>query len=121
METVVRTSARTEFFAKEYAEVFEGDASWNSIKIPTGNIYEWTDDSTYIKQPPYFENMVDPATSVKDLTGLRVLAVLADSVTTDHISPAGSIPSGQPGRQIPDRPGSEAGRLQQLRSTPRQP
>ena len=96
VETVVRASARTEFFAKEYAEVFEGDASWNSIKIPTGNIYEWTDDSTYIKQPPYFENMVDPATSVKDLTGLRVLAVLADSVTTDHISPAGSIPVDSP-------------------------
>jgi aconitate hydratase len=96
VETVVRASARTEFFAKEYAEVFEGDASWNSIKIPTGNIYEWTDDSTYIKQPPYFENMVDPSTSVKNLTGLRVLAVLADSVTTDHISPAGSIPVDSP-------------------------
>ena len=96
VETAVRTSARTEFFAKEYAEVFAGDASWNSIKIPTGNIYEWTDDSTYIKQPPYFDDMVDPATSVKDLKGLRVLAVLADSVTTDHISPAGSIPVDSP-------------------------
>jgi aconitate hydratase len=96
VETAVRTSARTEFFAKEYAEVFAGDASWNSIKIPTGDIYEWTDDSTYIKQPPYFDDMVDPATSVKDLKGLRVLAVLADSVTTDHISPAGSIPVDSP-------------------------
>ncbi len=96
VETAVRTSARTEFFAREYAEVFAGDASWNSIKIPTGDIYEWTDDSTYIKQPPYFDDMVDPATSVKDLKGLRVLAVLADSVTTDHISPAGSIPVDSP-------------------------
>ncbi|MGA7411705.1 MAG: aconitate hydratase AcnA [Bryobacteraceae bacterium] len=96
VETAVRTSARTEFFAKEYAEVFAGDASWNSIKIPTGDIYEWTGDSTYIKQPPYFDDMVDPATSVKDLKGLRVLAVLADSVTTDHISPAGSIPVDSP-------------------------
>jgi aconitate hydratase len=96
VETAVRTSARTEFFAKEYAEVFAGDASWNSIKIPTGDIYEWTDDSTYIKQPPYFDDMVDPATSVRDLNGLRVLAVLADSVTTDHISPAGSIPVDSP-------------------------
>jgi aconitate hydratase len=96
VETVVRASARTEFFAKEYSAVFAGDATWNSIKIPTGNIYEWTDDSTYIKRPPYFDDMVDPATSVKDLTGLRVLAVLADSVTTDHISPAGSIPVDSP-------------------------
>ncbi len=96
VETVVRTSARTEFFAKEYAEVFAGDAAWNSIKIPTGDIYEWTDHSTYIKQPPYFDDMVDPATSVKDLKGLRVLAILADSVTTDHISPAGSIPVDSP-------------------------
>jgi aconitate hydratase len=96
VETAVRTSARTEFFAKEYAEVFAGDASWNSIKIPIGDIYEWTNDSTYIKQPPYFDDMVDPATSVKDLKGLHVLAVLADSVTTDHISPAGSIPVDSP-------------------------
>ncbi len=96
VEAVVKQSARTEFFAKEYAEVFAGDFTWNSIKIPTGDIYEWTDQSTYIKRPPYFDEMVDPATSVKDLVGLRVLAVLADSVTTDHISPAGSIPVDSP-------------------------
>lgn len=91
VEEVVRKSARTEFFAKEYAGVFEGDSTWNSIQMPTGNLYQWTDDSTYIKQPPYFEEMVDPATSVNDFEGLRVLAVLGDSVTTDHISPAGNI------------------------------
>ncbi len=96
VEAVVKHSARTEFFAKEYAQVFEGDFTWNSIKIPTGDIYEWTDDSTYIKRPPYFDDMVDLATWVKDLAGLRVLAVLADSVTTDHISPAGSIPVESP-------------------------
>ncbi|HEX4809141.1 MAG TPA: aconitate hydratase AcnA [Bryobacteraceae bacterium] len=96
VEEVVSKSARTEFFAKEYAEVFAGDASWNSIKIPTGSIYEWTNDSTYIKQPPYFERLVDPLTSVRDFTGLRALAVLGDSVTTDHISPAGSIPVNSP-------------------------
>ncbi|MGC2658959.1 MAG: aconitate hydratase AcnA, partial [Bryobacteraceae bacterium] len=96
IEEVVTKSARTEFFAKEYAEVFAGDQSWNSIKIPTGSIYEWTDDSTYIKQPPYFEELADPLTSVHDFTGLRALAVLGDSVTTDHISPAGSIPVNSP-------------------------
>ncbi|HEX4229089.1 MAG TPA: aconitate hydratase AcnA [Bryobacteraceae bacterium] len=96
VEEVVSKSARTEFFAKEYAEVFAGDESWNSIKIPTGSIYEWTNDSTYIKQPPYFESLADPATSVQDLLGLRALAVLGDSVTTDHISPAGSIAVNSP-------------------------
>ena len=89
-------SARTEFFAKEYAEVFAGDQNWSSLKVPTGNIYEWTNDSTYIKKPPYFDQMVDPQTYVQDLHGLRALAVLADSVTTDHISPAGSIPVDSP-------------------------
>jgi aconitate hydratase len=96
VEAAVLTSARTEFFAKEYAEVFTGDANWNSLKVPTGNIYEWTADSTYIKRPPYFDDMVDPLTFVKDLPGLRALAVLGDSVTTDHISPAGSIPVDSP-------------------------
>ena len=76
--------------------MFAGDQAWNSIKVPTGSIYEWTNDSTYIKRPPYFEAMVDPLTSVHDLTGLRTLAVLGDSVTTDHISPAGSIPVDSP-------------------------
>ncbi len=96
VESVVKTSARTEFFRKEYAEVFEGDASWNSLKVPSGSIYEWTDDSTYIKEPPYFDTIPDPATFVTDLSGLRALAVLGDSVTTDHISPAGSIPVDSP-------------------------
>jgi aconitate hydratase A / 2-methylisocitrate dehydratase len=96
VEAVVKASARTEFFHKEYAEVFTGDTNWSSIKIPTGSIYEWSDDSTYIKQPPYFEHLVDPLTFVKDLKALRVLAVLGDSVTTDHISPAGSIAKDSP-------------------------
>ncbi|HTU46052.1 MAG TPA: aconitate hydratase AcnA [Bryobacteraceae bacterium] len=91
VEAVVKHSARTEFFRKEYSEVFGGDKNWNSLKIPTGSIYEWSTDSTYIKQAPYFETLVDPSTFVQDMTGLRVLAVLGDSVTTDHISPAGSI------------------------------
>jgi aconitate hydratase len=91
VEGVVRHSARTEFFQKEYAEVFTGDANWNTLKVPGGNIYDWSPGSTYIKEPPYFEQMVDPQSYAKDLTGLSALAVLGDSVTTDHISPAGSI------------------------------
>jgi aconitate hydratase len=91
VESVVTHSARTEFFQKQYSQVFAGDTNWNSIKTPEGSIYEWSSDSTYIKRPPYFDELVDPLTSIPDLTGLRVLAVLGDSITTDHISPAGSI------------------------------
>jgi len=93
---VVKRSVRSEMFQKQYAEVFQGDERWNSVKIPAGDLYEWSDRSTYIRKPPYFDKMVDPKTSVRDLTGLRVLAMLADSVTTDHISPAGSIPVDSP-------------------------
>src|SRR5580700_10950640 len=96
VEDIVRKSARAEFFAKEYAEVFTGDATWSAIKIPTGKIYEWADKSTYIRRPPYFDNMADPSSSVTNLAGLRVLAILGDSVTTDHISPAGNIAADSP-------------------------
>jgi aconitate hydratase len=96
VESAVRASARTEFFRKEYSEVFAGDEKWNSLKVPGGDLFEWTADSTYIKRPPYFDNLVDPLTFVQDFAGLRALAVLGDSVTTDHISPAGSIPVDSP-------------------------
>jgi aconitate hydratase len=93
---VLKNSVRADMFASQYAAVFAGDAIWNTIKVPEGDLYQWDPKSTYIKRPPYFDNMVDPASSVKDLTGLRCLAVLGDSVTTDHISPAGSIPADSP-------------------------
>ena len=96
VEATVRQSVRGEMFQKEYSAVFEGDQNWRSMKVPTGDSFGWDPDSTYIKKPPYFENMVDPATSVKDFTGMQVLAVLGDSVTTDHISPAGNIPVDSP-------------------------
>jgi aconitate hydratase len=83
-------------FQKQYSEVFQGDERWNSVKVPTGDLYDWSEKSTYIRKPPYFENMVDPTTSVQDLVHLRVLAMLGDSVTTDHISPAGNIPADSP-------------------------
>ena len=96
VDAVVKASARTEFFQKEYAAVFEGDASWNSLRVPGGNLFEWSGQSTYIKEPPYFEKVADPSTFVHDFTDMRVLAMLGDSVTTDHISPAGSIPVDSP-------------------------
>ncbi len=96
-------------FAKEYANVFEGDATWNSIVIPDGDSYAWDDSSTYVKKPPYFENMVDPSTALHDFRGMRVLALLGDSVTTDHISPAGNIavksPAGEYLQSLGVKPG----------------
>jgi aconitate hydratase len=96
VQSAVTRSVRAEMFQKQYSEVFKGDERWNSVKVPTGDQYDWSEKSTYIRKPPYFENMVDPATSVQDLAHLRVLAMLGDSVTTDHISPAGNIPSDSP-------------------------
>jgi aconitate hydratase len=96
VEAVVRKSVRSEMFQKQYSAVFEGDQNWRSIKVPIGDIFEWDAASTYIKKPPYFDEMRDPATSVKDFSGMRVLAMLGDSVTTDHISPAGNIPADSP-------------------------
>jgi aconitate hydratase len=91
VQAAVQKSVHQEMFAKQYSEVFAGDATWNSIKVPIGDLYAWDDRSTYIKRAPYFDNMVDPKTHVKDLSGVHALAVLGDSVTTDHISPAGNI------------------------------
>jgi aconitate hydratase len=93
---VLKKSVRRDQFAKQYAEVFTGDANWAGIKASEGAQYGWSADSTYIKHPPYFESMVDPASSVGDLAGMNVLALLGDSVTTDHISPAGNIAKDSP-------------------------
>jgi len=96
VQSAVKRSVRAEMFQKEYSEVFQGDERWNSVKVPSGDQYDWSEKSTYVRKPPYFENMVDPETSVHDLIHLRVLAMLGDSVTTDHISPAGNIPADSP-------------------------
>ncbi len=96
VEATVKQSVRGEMFQKQYSKVFEGDENWRSIKVPAGDSYVWDSASTYIKKPPYFEEMVDPSTSVKDFSGMHALAVLGDSVTTDHISPAGNIPVDSP-------------------------
>ena len=99
VQAAVKKSVHREMFAKQYSEVFQGDASWRSIKVPEGDLYVWDDASTYIKRAPYFDAMVDPKTFVKDLKGLRALAMLGDSVTTDHISPAGNIAKDSPAAQ----------------------
>jgi len=91
VESTVRAAVSTEQYRKEYSEVFEGDARWKGMKVSEGDLYQWEDKSTYIKLPPYFENMPKTPPALTDIHGARVLAVLGDSVTTDHISPAGSI------------------------------
>jgi aconitate hydratase len=83
-------------FRKSYGEVFAGDGHWRSLAIPQGETYAWEKDSTYIRRAPYFDDMRLAASDVDDITGARVLAVLGDSVTTDHISPAGSIKKDSP-------------------------
>jgi aconitate hydratase len=86
----------SESFRKEYATVNDGDASWQGLSFPTGDVYKWEPDSTYIRQAPYFDGMKKTPDAVTDILGARVLAVLGDSVTTDHISPAGSIKANGP-------------------------
>jgi aconitate hydratase len=83
-------------FIKGYANVFRGDANWIAIKTPAGKVYSWDDKSTYVKNPPYFDGMTMTPAKVADVHGARALAVLGDSVTTDHISPAGNISKTSP-------------------------
>ncbi len=94
-ETMLK-SVKTEMFRSKYEVVFDGDERWRSLPIPTGDRFEWDDDSTYIRNPPFFEGVTLEPTRPSDITGARVLAMLGDSVTTDHISPAGSIPAESP-------------------------
>jgi len=96
IETAMRSAVSTEMFRKEYADVFTGDSRWRALPVPQGDLYAWDPKSTYIKLPPFFEGMPAKPPALHDLQGLRVLALLGDSVTTDHISPAGSIPADSP-------------------------
>src|SRR5437016_1662860 len=92
----INSSIRAEMFRKAYEESLEGDERWKRIEAPSGELFQWDPASTYVKRPPFFENMPRQASPLKDIHGARVLAVLGDSVTTDHISPAGSIPIDSP-------------------------
>ncbi|HVV21219.1 MAG TPA: aconitate hydratase AcnA, partial [Pseudonocardiaceae bacterium] len=91
IQDVVASAISSEMFTSDYADVFAGDDRWRSLPTPTGTTFEWADDSTYVRKPPYFEGMRSEPSPVTDISGARVLALLGDSVTTDHISPAGAI------------------------------
>jgi aconitate hydratase len=101
IQDTILKSVRSEMFRTKYAQVFQGDERWSTLPVPTGDLYQWDEGSTYVKNPPYFIDMgVEPA-PVASITKARVLAVLGDSITTDHISPAGSIkPDSPAGRYL---------------------
>ncbi|CAA0091929.1 Aconitate hydratase A [Mycolicibacterium vanbaalenii] len=101
----IASAINQEMFTKNYADVFKGDDRWRNLPTPSGDTFEWAEDSTYVRKPPYFDGMPAEPAPVTDISGARVLALLGDSVTTDHISPAGSIKPGTPAAQYLDEHG----------------
>jgi aconitate hydratase len=99
VEDVVLRYVRADMFSREYADVFAGDAQWQAIPVPEGARYAWDEGSTYVKHPPYFAGMTRQPPGIQPIEGARVLGLFGDSVTTDHISPAGSIPANSPAGQ----------------------
>jgi aconitate hydratase len=99
VQQTIDSSIDADMFSQRYAGVFDGDARWKGLPVPTGDTFEWDAKSTYVRKPPYFEGMPRTPQPVSDISGARVLAKLGDSVTTDHISPAGSIKAGTPAGQ----------------------
>jgi len=96
---LINKTINPEMFIQAYQNALDGDSDWQELKIPRGEMFEWEQDSTYIKKPPYFESMTQEVPPIDDITQARVLALLGDSVTTDHISPAGSIDPSSPAGQ----------------------
>jgi len=96
VQRIIEASVRPEMFVEKYGEVFEGDEQWKALPIPAGNLYEWAGDSTYIQEPSFFQDLAPAPAPIGAIGGARVLAMLGDSVTTDHISPAGNIPASSP-------------------------
>jgi aconitate hydratase len=100
----IEQAVQSDMFRKSYGEVFAGDERWNTLEVPTGDRFAWAEDSTYVRLPPYFQDMPAEPAAVCDIEGARVLAKLGDSVTTDHISPAGSIKrDGPAGRYLQEQ------------------
>ena len=101
VQAQIRRSLRPEMFAEQYSSVFEGNETWNEVPVPEGELYAWGDHSTYIQEPPFFVNLTPEPAPLTDIRSARVLALLGDTVTTDHISPAGSInPASPAGRYL---------------------
>ena len=109
IQSVIDSSISSEMFTKDYATVFEGDHRWKSLATPTGKTFDWDPKSTYVRKPPYFEGMPRNPVPVTNISGARVLAILGDSVTTDHISPAGNIKVDSPAGKYLAEHGIERG------------
>ena len=120
IKDTVAEAVREEMFKEGYSDVFEGDERWKGLDTPDGDRYTWP-DSTYVRKPSFFEDMDSEPAEVEPIEGARVLAVLGDSVTTDHISPAGAIKKDEPSRRVADRERRRARRLQLIRLAARQP
>ena len=117
----IAASVSGELFRGRYADVYTGDETWRGMPVPEGDLFQWEPDSTYVRLPPYFDGMPREPGTVDDIHGARCLVMLGDSVTTDHISPAGSIKPDSPAGRLPDRARRRAQGLQLLRVAARQP
>ena len=106
-ELVEQTVTR-EAFQSKYADVFKGDEKWQAVETADSETYDWPPTSTYIQNPPYFQGMAKEPGVISDITGARILALLGDMVTTDHISPGGLVQADDAGRQLPDRAADRA-------------
>ncbi len=100
MDEFVAENVTRELFARKYADVFKGDEYWQAVEAPSGQTYTWDDNSTYVQNPPYFVGMGTRPGSVSDIKGARILGLFGDKITTDHISPAGSIKAASPRASI---------------------
>ncbi|MBE3589390.1 MAG: aconitate hydratase AcnA [Firmicutes bacterium] len=104
IRAAVESAVSAEMFKKHYAHVFDGDERWRRLPVPEGELYDWAESSTYIRRPPFFDDLPDEVPPLRDIRGARVLALLGDSITTDHISPAGAIAKDSPaGRYLMER------------------
>src|SRR5260370_20005545 len=104
---VVQRCVQQDMFKREYSRIFDGDEHWKQMTAPTGPIFDWDPTSTYVKEPPYFEDFATKPQALTDVGRARVIAVLGHSVTTDHISPAGAIPADSPAGKDLIGPGVE--------------
>src|SRR5439155_4989370 len=96
IQEAMLSSVTSDMFRAQYADVFHGDDRWRELPVPSGDRFAWDPESTYIRNPPFFEDLKMDTAPVRDITGARLLALLGDSITTDHISPAGSIKKDSP-------------------------
>ncbi len=116
VDATLATAVRSDMFTETYGAVFDGDRRWRELETPSGERFEWDPASTYVRQPPFLTGITaEPPRRDADIIGARVLAHLGDSVTTDHISPAGSIAPDEPGRKVAARTGGVRSRVQLLR------